>query len=96
MQSDQVPVGNIPRSLTVICRGETTRCTLPGDHVSITGVCKCICIIFNQTGRDLLTRVTNIYFAIIKLLINGRLLVLIQKATEFTGLVAVPILLANI
>lgn len=38
MQSDQVPVGNIPRSLTVICRGETTRCTLPGDHVSITGV----------------------------------------------------------
>lgn len=57
----------------------------------------CICIIFNQTGRDLLTRVTNIYFAIIKLLIiNGRLLVLIQKATEFTGLVAVPILLANI
>lgn len=36
--SDQVPVGNIPRSLTVICRGETTRCALPGDHVSITGV----------------------------------------------------------
>lgn len=56
----------------------------------------CKCIIFNQTGRDLLTRVTNIYFAIIKLLINGRLLVLIQKATEFTGLVAVPILQANI
>lgn len=56
----------------------------------------CICIIFNQTGRDLVTRVTNIYFAIIKLLINGRLLVLIQKATEFTELVAVPILLANI
>lgn len=56
----------------------------------------CICIIFNQTvNRDLLTRVTNIYFAIFKLLINGRLLVLIQKATEFRGLVAVPILLAK-
>lgn len=55
----------------------------------------CICIIFNQTCRDLLTRVTNIYFAKIKLLINGRLLVLIQKATEFRGLVAVPILLAK-
>lgn len=37
-QSDQVPVGNIPRSMTVICRGEITRLAQPGDHVSITGV----------------------------------------------------------
>jgi len=36
--SDQVPVGNIPRSLTVYCRGETTRAATPGDHVSVTGV----------------------------------------------------------
>ncbi|XP_054272412.1 DNA replication licensing factor Mcm7 [Macrosteles quadrilineatus] len=36
--SDEVPVGNIPRPLTVLCRGETTRQCLPGDHVSITGV----------------------------------------------------------
>lgn len=36
--SDQVPVGNIPRSMTVICKGEVTRQTQPGDHVSITGV----------------------------------------------------------
>ncbi|XP_065203758.1 DNA replication licensing factor Mcm7 [Planococcus citri] len=36
--SDQVPVGNIPRSLTVYCRGEKTRQALPGDHVSITGI----------------------------------------------------------
>lgn len=36
--SDQVPVGNIPRSMTVFCRGETTRLTQPGDHVSIAGV----------------------------------------------------------
>lgn len=36
--SDMVPVGNIPRSLTVYCRGETTRAASPGDHVSITGV----------------------------------------------------------
>ncbi len=31
-------MGNIPRSLTVICRGETTRQALPGDHVAITGI----------------------------------------------------------
>lgn len=37
-QSDQVPVGNIPRPLTIFCRGETTRQCSPGDHVSITGV----------------------------------------------------------
>ena len=37
-QSDMVPVGNIPRSLTIFCRGETTRSAVPGDHVSITGV----------------------------------------------------------
>ncbi|KAL3847175.1 hypothetical protein ACJMK2_018099 [Sinanodonta woodiana] len=36
--SDQVPVGNIPRSMTIICRGETTREAQPGDHVSITGI----------------------------------------------------------
>lgn len=36
--SDQVPVGNIPRSLTVVARGEQTRLCLPGDHVHITGV----------------------------------------------------------
>lgn len=37
-QSDQVPVGHIPRSLTIYCRGETTRHSQPGDHVSVTGV----------------------------------------------------------
>ncbi|XP_072180033.1 DNA replication licensing factor mcm7-A-like [Diadema setosum] len=36
--SDQVPVGNIPRSMTVYARGETTRQCQPGDHVSVTGV----------------------------------------------------------
>lgn len=38
VQSDQVPVGHIPRSLNVFCRGETTRQAQPGDHVLITGV----------------------------------------------------------
>ena len=38
LQSDQVPVGNIPRSITVLCRGENTRQCQPGDHVSIMGV----------------------------------------------------------
>ncbi|ESN91580.1 hypothetical protein HELRODRAFT_96289 [Helobdella robusta] len=36
--SDQVPVGNIPRGMTVFCRGEVTRMCQPGDHVSITGI----------------------------------------------------------
>ncbi|KRZ26555.1 DNA replication licensing factor mcm7 [Trichinella pseudospiralis] len=36
--SDQVPVGHIPRSLTVHLRGENTRLINPGDHVHITGV----------------------------------------------------------
>ena len=36
--SDQVPVGNIPRSLTIHCRGEVTRQCQPGDHVAVTGV----------------------------------------------------------
>ncbi|XP_071838223.1 DNA replication licensing factor mcm7-B-like [Apostichopus japonicus] len=36
--SDQVPVGNIPRTMTIASRGETTRKCVPGDHVSITGV----------------------------------------------------------
>ena len=37
-QNDQVPVGNIPRSMTVVARGERTRQVVPGDHVSVTGV----------------------------------------------------------
>lgn len=36
--SDQVPVGHIPRSLTVFCRGEQTRAAQPGDHVVISGI----------------------------------------------------------
>lgn len=35
--SDQVPIGHIPRSLTVLCRGEVTRQAQPGDLVIITG-----------------------------------------------------------
>lgn len=33
-----MPTGHIPRSLTVLCRGEVTRQSQPGDHVVITGV----------------------------------------------------------
>lgn len=33
-----MPVGHIPRTLTVFCRGEVTRMAQPGDHVMITGV----------------------------------------------------------
>ena len=34
----QVPVGNIPRSLTVTCRGELTRVASPGEMVTVCGV----------------------------------------------------------
>merc|ERR1712038_1941211 len=36
--SDTVPVGHIPRMVTVYARGEITRAATPGDHVSICGV----------------------------------------------------------
>lgn len=36
--SDQVPVGNIPRAMTVVATGENTRIVVPGDHVQVTGV----------------------------------------------------------
>lgn len=36
--SDQVPIGHIPRSLTILCRGEVTRQAQPGDHVIVTGI----------------------------------------------------------
>jgi len=55
-QSDMVPVGNIPRSLTVYCRGETTRAAFPGDHVSVTGVfLPMLRVGFRQMQQGLLT-----------------------------------------
>lgn len=33
-----MPVGNIPRSITVLVEGENTRLAHPGDHVSVTGI----------------------------------------------------------
>lgn len=36
--SDQVPIGHIPRSVTIMCRGEATRQCQPGDHIVITGI----------------------------------------------------------
>lgn len=36
--SDAVPVGHIPRSITIYSRGETTRQCIPGNHVSIDGI----------------------------------------------------------
>jgi DNA replication licensing factor MCM7 len=36
--SDAVPVGHIPRSITVYARGELTRLATPGDHVQINGI----------------------------------------------------------
>ena len=37
-QAKHVPTGHIPRSISVIARGEATRCALPGDQVTITGI----------------------------------------------------------
>jgi len=36
--SDAVPVGHIPRSITVYARGDQTRLCAPGDHVGINGI----------------------------------------------------------
>lgn len=36
--SDQVPIGHIPRTMTLMMLGELTRQCTPGDHVSITGI----------------------------------------------------------
>ena len=35
--TDQVPVGNIPRSMTIWCRGTNTRLCQPGDHIAVSG-----------------------------------------------------------
>ena len=35
---EQVPVGHIPRSMTIVCRGEVTRSVQPGDVVTVGGV----------------------------------------------------------
>lgn len=35
--SDQVPEGHIPRTMTVHVYGELTRSCLPGDHISVSG-----------------------------------------------------------
>ncbi|KAM4643497.1 LOW QUALITY PROTEIN: DNA replication licensing factor MCM7-like [Amazona ochrocephala] len=36
--TDQVPVGHLPRSITVALYGDNTRVAQPGDHVRVTGV----------------------------------------------------------
>ena len=35
---EQVPVGNIPRSMTCIARGSLCRKVAPGDIVTVTGI----------------------------------------------------------
>ncbi len=35
---DQVPVGHIPRSITIKCRGENTRRCGPGDIITVSGI----------------------------------------------------------
>ena len=36
--SDQVPVGHIPRTLSIHVRGELTRLVTPGDMVTVHGI----------------------------------------------------------
>ncbi|CAF0807088.1 unnamed protein product [Brachionus calyciflorus] len=36
--SEQVPVGNIPRAITIYAKGENTRLCKPGDHIGVTGI----------------------------------------------------------
>lgn len=37
-QANDVPTGHIPRTMTVLARGEITRTCAPGDQVTITGI----------------------------------------------------------
>lgn len=54
--SDQVPEGNIPRTMTIHAKGELTRLVLPGDHVSITGIyLPSLKTGFSQIAQGLLT-----------------------------------------
>lgn len=36
--SEHVPVGGVPRSINVLMDGDLTRCVLPGDAITLTGV----------------------------------------------------------
>uniref|UniRef100_A0A915J4U6 DNA replication licensing factor MCM7 n=1 Tax=Romanomermis culicivorax TaxID=13658 RepID=A0A915J4U6_ROMCU len=36
--SDQIPIGSIPRSMTIYVKGENTRAANPGDHIQISGI----------------------------------------------------------
>jgi DNA replication licensing factor MCM7 len=36
--SDQVPVGHVPRSVTLIAKGINTKQCTPGDIITVTGV----------------------------------------------------------
>ena len=36
--TDEVPVGHIPRSLSILAMGEATRQAQPGDHIQVTGI----------------------------------------------------------
>ncbi|KAG5181423.1 minichromosome maintenance protein [Tribonema minus] len=35
---DQVPIGHVPRTMTVQCHGELTRCCGPGDIITLAGI----------------------------------------------------------
>lgn len=38
LQSDQMPVGSIPRVVSILVTGENTRMCVPGDSVKVTGI----------------------------------------------------------
>eukprot|EP00606_Chrysophyceae_sp_TOSAG23-5_P000291 GSChrysophyteH2.ASY1.ANO1.1034.1 assembled CDS len=57
---DQVPVGHIPRTITVQCKGEAVRQCGPGDIVTLSGIflaqkfagaCVCVCVCVCFVGR---------------------------------------------
>jgi len=53
--SDQVPVGNVPKTILVIAKGSATRQCKPGDIIKIVGIFKPFPLKSNKRNQDLST-----------------------------------------
>ncbi len=56
--SDQVPMGHVPRMMSIVARGELTRQCGPGDMITVTGV---YCPTFISAGRGMIQRSSTLH-----------------------------------
>ena len=57
---DQVPVGHIPRSVSVHCRGEHTRLCGPGDIATVAGIFLTVsCLVPDSAATSIIPLPTN-------------------------------------